>query len=183
MSDSKLTHHNCPFWFMAAGDVRWPWCKSWSKDYRHLFRIIPPKLPKLDVCGLKSGNKVKQAIKEDTKQLGNKLVPVNGGGSTRLFLSQTTKNDQIYIHTDIESIEDPQFLRILIKSSSFYKLIAKRKTPHSKRLSRKPKEEYIQKSPMPSFTLQIWWRKKSRIWLLNSTNIGKVSCAVGVGHF
>ena len=54
---------------------------------------MPPKFPKFIARGLKSWDKEKLEIRKATKQIGNKLVPVHGGGPTRIFPSHTAKYD------------------------------------------------------------------------------------------
>ena len=79
---------------------------------------MPPKFPKSIVRRLKSWDKEKLAIQKETKHIGNKLIPVHGGGSIRIFPSQTAKHDENHgyrIDRGAQIHGDPNKMKIILQ--------------------------------------------------------------------
>jgi hypothetical protein len=79
---------------------------------------MPPKFPKFIVRGLKSWDKEKLAIQKETKRIGSKLVPVHGGGPTRIFPSQTAKHDENHgfrIDRGVQVHGDPNKMKVILQ--------------------------------------------------------------------
>ena len=79
---------------------------------------MPPKFPKFIVRGLKSWDKEKLEIQKATKHIGNKLVPVHGGGPTRIFPSQAVKHDKKHgfrIDRGAQIHGDPNKMKVILQ--------------------------------------------------------------------